>query len=144
MSQMNQLLHASFDRFPQLVESRYDEAFLYLATRCKRRALVILVSNVIDEVNSLQIQQYLSNLVGRHLPVGVLLRDHQLFDAADAPHVAGSDFYKAGAAAEIIAWRHQVLSDLEHSGVLALDVFPKDLTARLVNQYLQVKARHLL
>lgn len=144
MGQMNQLLHASFDRFPRLVESRYDEAFLYLAGRCKRRALVILISNVIDEVNSLQVQQYLSTLVGRHLPVGVLLRDHRLFEAADAAHVEGADFYRAGAAAEILTWRHQVLRDMEHNGVLALDVFPRDMTARLVNQYLQVKARHLL
>jgi uncharacterized protein (DUF58 family) len=30
MNQMNQLLHASFDRFPELVESRYDDVFLYL------------------------------------------------------------------------------------------------------------------
>jgi hypothetical protein len=29
-------------------------------------------------------------------------------------------------------------------GILTLDVFPDDLTAPLVNQYLQIKARHLL
>ena len=72
---MNRLLHASFDRFPRLVESRYDEAFLYLAARCRKRALVVLVTNVIDEVNSGQVERYLSSLSGRHLPLGVLLRD---------------------------------------------------------------------
>ncbi|MCA9173173.1 MAG: DUF58 domain-containing protein [Planctomycetales bacterium] len=144
MSQMNRLLHASFDRFPQLVESRYDEAFLYLATRCKRRALVMLMTNVIDDVNSNQIQSHLTTLVGRHLPAVAMLRDERLFDAADAPHVEGADFYRAGAAAEVITWRHQVLRDLERSGVLALDARPSDMTAEMVNRYLQVKARHLL
>ena len=85
MNQMNRLLHASFDRFPQLVESRYDEAFLYLTTQCKKRSLVVLVTNVIDEVNSHQIERWLSTLAGRHLPLGVLLRDHRLFDAANLP-----------------------------------------------------------
>jgi uncharacterized protein (DUF58 family) len=33
--QMNHLLHASFDRFPQLVESRYEDAFLYLSKHCR-------------------------------------------------------------------------------------------------------------
>ncbi len=33
MNQMNRLLHASFDRFPRLVESRYDQAFVYLNSR---------------------------------------------------------------------------------------------------------------
>ncbi len=32
MNQMNRLLHASFDRFPRLVESRYDQAFVL--SRC--------------------------------------------------------------------------------------------------------------
>lgn len=30
MNQMNRLLHAVFDRFGDMVESRYDEAFVYL------------------------------------------------------------------------------------------------------------------
>jgi len=37
-----------------------------------------------------------------------------------------------------------VLTDLTHKGVLALDVFPEEMTAPLVNQYLEIKARHLL
>ena len=37
-----------------------------------------------------------------------------------------------------------MLSDLEHQGVLVLDVFPEDMTAPLVNRYLDIKARHLL
>ena len=144
MNQMNQLLHSSFDRFPQLVESRYDDAFLHLHTHCKKRSLVVLITNVIDEVNSHQVQSYLGNVVGQHLPLGVLLRDHHLFDAADRDPRSEEELYKAAAAAEILSWRHQVLRDLEHTGVLSLDVFPEDMTAPLVNSYLNIKARHLL
>jgi len=144
MNQMNRLLHAAFDRFPRLVESRYDEAFLYLTSRCKKRSLVVLITNLIDEVNANQIQRWLSTLSGRHLPLGVLLRDHQLFDAANGPQPTGRDLYRAAAAAEILVWRHQVLTDLQHQGVLSLDVFPEEMTAPLVNRYLEIKARHLL
>ena len=144
MKQMNQLLHASFDRFPELVESRYDDAFLYLNTHCKKRSLVVLCTNVIDEVNAHQIESYLRNLVGRHLPLGVLLRDHRLFDAADREPASEEQLFQAAAASEILLWRHQVLRDLERHGVLSLDVFPEDMTAPLVNSYLEIKARHLL
>lgn len=144
LTQMNQLLHASFDRFPDIVESRYDDAFMHLATHCKKRSLVVLITNIIDEVNSHQVESYLGTLVGKHLPLGVLLRDHQLFSAADAPHTGDLSLFRSAAAAEILSWRHQVLRDLEHKGVLALDVFPEDMTAPLVNSYLQIKARHLL
>jgi len=144
MKHMNQLLHASFDRFPQLVESRYDEAFLYLGSHVRKRSLVVLISNIIDEVNAHQLQSYLSTLVGKHLPLGVLMRDHRLFDAADKDPQNDAELYRAAAAAEILTWRHQVLRDMEHQGVLSLDVFPEDMTAPLVNRYLEIKARHLL
>jgi uncharacterized protein (DUF58 family) len=143
MNQMNRLLHASFDRFPQLVESRYDDAFVYLNSRCRKRSLVILITNVIDEVNSQQIGRYLTSLVGRHLPLGVLLRDHAIFDAAAATNDERT-LYRAVAAGEIVAWRRGVLADLERQGVLSLDVFPEQMTAPLVNRYLEIKARHLL
>jgi uncharacterized protein (DUF58 family) len=145
MNQMNQLVHASFNRFPRLVESRYDEAFRYLAAHNRRRSLVVLITNVIDEVNANQIDRYLANLVGRHLPLGVLLRDRRLFEAVDAADRPEENaVWRAAAAAEILAWRHQVLADLEAKGVLKLDVFPEEMTAPLVNRYLEVKARHLL
>lgn len=144
MNQMNRLLHAVFDRFPRLVESRYDEAFLHLDSHCKKRSLVVLMTNVIDEVNAHQIQQYLGVLVGRHLPLGVLLRDHQVFDAATPQPTTQKQLYRAAAAAAILSWRQQVITNLQHQGVLALDVFPEQMTAPLVNQYLDIKARHLL
>lgn len=144
MAQMNRLLHASFDRFPRLVESRYDQAFHYLASHSRRRSLVVLITNVIDEVNSNQIERYLSNLVGRHLPLGVLLRDRRIFEAVEVEQPQGSSLWRAAAAAEVLSWRHQVLTDLQSKGVLALDVFPEEMTAPLINRYLEIKARHLL
>ena len=144
MNQMNQLLHASFDRFPRLVESRYDEAFVYLNARCRKRSLVILLTNVIDEVNANQVSRYLISVVGRHLPLAVLLRDHAIFDPVASPPSDDAALYRAAAAGTIVDWRRGVLADLVHQGVLALDVFPEQLTAPLVNQYLEIKARHLL
>jgi uncharacterized protein (DUF58 family) len=141
---INRLLHSSFDRFPRAVESRYDTAFMHVATHCHKRSLVILITNVIDEVNGLQLQQYLSTLGGRHLPMGVLLRDRRIFDYAEAPDPEGPSLYRAAAAADILIWRHQVLADLHAQGVRALDVFPEELSTPLINQYLEIKARHLL
>ena len=143
-NQMNRLIQAGFDQFPRLVESRYDEAFLYLSNHCKRRSLVVLETNLIDEVNSAQVVDYLGNISGQHLPVGVLLRDRQMFEAADHPDGERENMLRAAAAAEILCWRDQVIRDLSHRGVLVVDTFPDELTAPLVNQYLEIKAKHLL
>jgi len=143
-SQMNRLLQAGFNEFPRLVESRYDQAFLYLSNRCKRRSLVVLTTNVIDEVNASSVVDHLSNISGQHLPLGVVLRDRSMFDAADSNATEGFEMYRAAAAADILLWRDQVLTDLQHRGVLVVDAFPEELTAPLVNQYLEIKAKHLL
>ena len=144
MRQMNRLLHASFDRFPRLVETRYDHAFRYLNTHCRKRSLVVLITSIIDDVNAAEFDRYLSNLVGRHLPLAVLLRDHRLFDAVVPEQPDGRQLWRYAAAADIIAWRHQVLTDLHSKGVLSVDAFPEQMTAPLVNRYLEIKARHLL
>ena len=144
MNHMNRLLHACFNRFPQLVESRYDLAFRYLTTHVRKRSLVVLITNVIDEVNANQIESHLTHLVGRHLPLGVLLRDRRLFDAVAEETPQGKALWRAAAAAEMLSWRHQLLNDLSLKGALTLDVFPDQMTAPLVNRYLEIKARHLL
>ena len=63
-SQMNRLLHAGFNRFPTLKQSSYDEAFLYFSRNCRKRSLVVLVTNVIDDVSAGQITGYLNTLRG--------------------------------------------------------------------------------
>ena len=146
---INRLLHATFDQRARFVESRFDEAFLYVRKNCLKRSLVLLITNVIDSLNAEQVHQYMSNLTRRHLPLSVMLRDHQMFDAIDEhlelPAPPKSDqFYSAAAAANILNWRQQVISDLMHNGVLSLDVFPEEMTAELINKYLEVKAKHLL
>lgn len=142
--QMNRLLHAGFNQFPQLVQSRFDSAFLYLSTHCRRRSLVVLVTNVIDEVNADQIQNYMGNLIGCHLPLLVLLRDRSLFQFADNPAPDEEVLYRSAAASQLLLWRNQVIRRMQATGALVLDVFPEEMTSPLVNKYLEIKARHLL
>lgn len=157
---INRLVHAVHDLFPLLVESRHDRAFLELDHRCRKRSLVIQLTNLFDDVGAKQLLDHLGNLVGKHLPLGVLLRDHDLFALADQgiereadnPSdryddrgiAVGPSLYPAAAAASMLNWRERVLADLRRRGVLTLDVLPDDLTAPLINKYLEVKARHLL
>jgi uncharacterized protein (DUF58 family) len=146
--QINRLLHNSFNQHAGYVESRFDEAFFYLKRNCRKRSLVVLITNLIDEINTTQVTNYLKNLTGHHLPMGVFLRDRELFAPVDEYLVNDSpnprELFTAAAAADIIRWRNQSIVSLTHSGVLCVDCFPEQLTSTLVNRYLDIKARHLL
>ncbi len=63
---------------------------------------------------------------------------------ADQAPDSGPGLYKGAAAASLLGWRDRTLVGLRRKGVLTLDVFPDEMTAPLINQYLQIKARHLL
>jgi uncharacterized protein (DUF58 family) len=141
---INRIVHAVHNVFPELVEPRYDRAFVELEKRCRKRSLVVLLTNLFDDVNAQIVADQLGNIVGRHLPLGVFLRDQDIFALADTPAESGPSLYNAAAAASLLNWRERAIAGLRLRGVLTLDVFPDNLTAPLVNQYLQIKARHLL
>jgi uncharacterized protein (DUF58 family) len=142
--QMNHMLHGLFDRFPQFKQSNFDDAFLYFSNHCRRRTLVILISNVIDDITATTMTGYLSTLTPRHLPVLCLMRDRSVFDMADNPALEDSVLYRSGAAASLLLWRHEILRKVSDKGALVVDAFPDQLTAPLVNRYLEVKSKHLL
>ena len=144
MSQIHRILHGCHDIFPNVVESRYEDAFQHLGRHCRKRSLVVLITNLVDEVNASQVERYLTNLVGRHLPLAVLLRDRRIFEATEPDAHGSLNMWRAAAASDILSWRLEVMADLKARGSLALDVFPEEMTAPLINQYLEIKARHLL
>jgi uncharacterized protein (DUF58 family) len=141
---IRRLVHAVHNVFPEPVESRYDRAFMELEKRCRKRSLVVVLTNLFDEVSGQILGEYLENLTGRHLPLGVFLRDHDLFALADTAADHGPGLYLGAAAADLLNWRERMLAGLRGRGVLILDVFPGELTGELVNRYLEIKARHLL
>ncbi|CAN5776031.1 DUF58 domain-containing protein [soil metagenome] len=141
---INRLVHAIHNIFPTLVESRHDRAFVDLERRCRKRSLVILLTNIFDDVGARQVLDHLSNVVGKHLPLGVFLRDQDIFAMADSAKESGPELYESAAAAAMLNWRERIIAGLRQRGVLTLDVLPEDLTAPLINRYLEIKARHLL
>lgn len=142
--QRQRLIHTLHDLHPSTAESRHDLAFLHLGRRVRKRSLVVLVSAFIDEVNATMLRRHLLRLTGTHLPLAVMLRHHDLYDHLAHPPENTDELYAAGAAALIANWRQEMLARLERDGVLVLDTAPEDLTARLINTYLSLKARHLL
>ncbi len=146
--QLNRMVAAAHDVRPRLVESRADTALLHLQRQCRKRTLLVVFTNVIDDRNAERIRSHLAPAVGRHLPLVVLLRDRSLFAAVDAGadgrRHGGRGLERAGAAADILLWRRQVLANLEADGILTLDADPEDLTAALVSRYLSIKARRML
>ena len=140
----SRLIRATYDLEPSLREPDYAGAFRQLARRVRRRSLVVLFTQVIDEVNAELATQLVQTLAGRHLPIAVWLRDEDVEDKLHHPSSEPTGPYVRAAAAHLVAWRERALESLRRRGAFVLDVRQEDLTSRLLHRYLEVKARRLL
>jgi uncharacterized protein (DUF58 family) len=135
---VNVMLNLLYDLQPTHFTSDYYAAALELMRRVRKRALVVILSNLRDEDED-TLHPALRLLGERHLVLFASLRESILARALTA-HVDG--FERAlthAAAADYLKQRALVFSRLERSGAIALDVEPPQLPVALVNRYLEVK-----
>ncbi len=145
MGQLRHLVRGVFDQQATMVQPRYDQLLGHLAAHCRKRALLVLISNVVDHVSQQQMERFLAAARRRHLTLAVLLRDPALFSPLEnIPAVETQAWYRAAAAAVVAQWRADMILALQHAGHLVLDTPPQQLTASLISEYLAVKAAHLL
>ncbi len=136
-----QIIQAGYDLHPDLVETNYGAALAHVGLQVRKRSLVILFSQVVDDIAGAELVRLLRGLMPRHLPLLVLLRDVEIDALVEG---AGVDPYVRGAAAELSSQRDRLARDLKKLGALVLDVAPGQLTTAVINRYLEIKARHLL
>src|SRR5690348_15160327 len=127
-----------------MAEPDYASAFRYLATRQRRRALIVFFTDVIDERASRALVAHVTRSATRHLVVVVALRNDDVFQAAVPRGDRDVTLYTSAAAEELVAGRQAVLERMRRAGVNVLDVSPQAMTAAVVNKYLEIKGRGAL
>lgn len=127
---------------PSMAEPDYAAAFRALAQRQRKRALVVLITDVLEPRAARSLIAHLTRGVSRHLPVVVAIRNEALIAAAALPSSGGTEaVYESAAAAELLAERSMALQRMRDAGVVVLDVAPDAMAAAVVSQYLELKAR---
>ena len=141
---VSKIVRTIYDVHPELVEPDFERAFLTLQRRVRKRSLVALFTQVVDDEQARSLVAMMRVVSRTHLVLVVLFRDVALEAMALVADGSPLDLYRRGAAAELVAWRAQVIRALESAGALVLDVDPSEVTPRLINRYLDIKARQLL
>lgn len=127
-----------------LAEPDYATAFRVLATRQRKRALIVFFTDVIDVRASRALVAQLARGAMRHLVLVVALRNDALFAAAEPHDEREKTLYESAVAEELIAAREEVLERMRRVGVTVIDVSPTQMTAAVVNRYLEIKGRGAL
>ena len=140
---IDELLRASYALQPQAVATDFLAAATELSLRQRRRALVILVTNLRDEDMD-DLLAAVQMLRKRHLVCVASLREDALDSALSAEVHDLADAIRAGATAQYLDQRRAAHEALRGNGVMVLDVSCKELAASLVEKYLAVKRDGLL
>jgi len=142
--QLSKLIERLTPIQPILLEPDYFGAVTRLVNQQTRRALVVLITDIVDVTASAELLSAMGRLTPRYLPFCVTLRDPQVDTIA---HTRTSDIeatYSRAVALDLIAQRQVAFAQLKQKGVLVLDAPANQISEQLVNRYLQLKARSLL
>jgi uncharacterized protein (DUF58 family) len=135
---MDMLLGAGYDLQPRAVATDFLAAASALQERQRRRAFVVLVTNVRDEDDE-ELRVAVRLLSRRHLVLVVSLRELALDQAAASVDMEVDSAIRAAAAMDYLAQRDAMHEALRREGVAMLDVSCHELSGVLVERYLAVK-----
>jgi len=137
-------LEALYAVEPEMIEPSYARAFEFISANSRRRALVVVITDLVDEEGSRELLSSLKLLRPRHLPLVVTIADRDLKAVVREPPENVREMFTQSVAEEIIHLREAALRLVESQGGLALDVTAAVLAPKLLETYLRVKERGLL
>ena len=129
---------------PEMIEPSYSRAFEYISANSRRRSLVVVLTDLVDEEGSRELLTSLKLLRPRHLPLVVTIADRDLKAVVRESPESEREMFTQSVAEEIMHLREAALRLVESQGGLALDVTAAVLAPKLLETYLRVKERGML
>jgi uncharacterized protein (DUF58 family) len=139
--QLGRAAEAMFDLEPALVESDYRGAFTHALARFRRRSLIVLFTDLVEQAVGESLLPALPLLVRHHIVLVAAVRDPDVAGWATSAPADASDAYRAAAAAMALAERDRATARLRGLGAVVVDALPGRLAPELADTYLDVKAR---
>lgn len=136
---IQRLLNTTYDLQPGTAAPDYTQAASDLLVRHKKRALIILLSNVRDE-DSAELQAAVRLLKRRHLVLLASLREQRLDDVLKSLPKDIDTALRTSATHHYLQQRKMAFDSLVSQGVIAVDVAPQKLGVSLINSYLNIKS----
>jgi uncharacterized protein (DUF58 family) len=129
---------------PELLEPDYLGAVTTIIKQQSRRALVVIITDIIDDIASAELLTALGRLTPRYLPFCVTLRDPQVDVRAQELAADLPGAYTQAVALDLLRQRELAFANLKRKGVLVLDAPANQISDRLVDRYIQIKSRNQL
>jgi uncharacterized protein (DUF58 family) len=139
-AQVGRVTEALFDLEPELVETDYRTAFAETIVRFRRRALLVLLTELNEQAAEEYLVPALPLISRNHVIVVGAVRDPEVVRWATEPADGPEETYRRSAAVAAIEERHRLAARLRGFGVTVVDALPGKLAPELADTYLRLKA----
>ena len=127
---------------PSLVEPDYERAFAQVSRRVRKRSLMLVFTDLVDERVSEALIRATARASQRHVVVVITLTDRDLLERVARHPETELDAYECEVAADALLLRDAAITRLRSSGVRVVDAPADRLAAGAVETYLRVRSEN--
>ena len=139
--QLSRVTEAMYALEPELVESDYAGAFSQTLARFRRRALLVIFSELAEQAMAETLLPALPLVLKNHIVIIASVADPEVTRWARAvPGETGTSYRKAAAIAALEE-RRRLAARLRGLGATVVDETPQRFAAALADAYLEIKSR---
>lgn len=138
--QLGRVAEAMYALEPVLAESDYAGAFASTLARFRRRSLMVVFTDLVEQAVGESLLPALPLLVRHHIVIIAAVRDPDVVRWATEPPADASEAYRAAAAAAALDERDRAIARLRGLGAVVVDAPPGRLAPQLADTYLDLKA----
>ena len=138
--QLSRVTEAMYQLQPLLVESDYRGAFAETLARFRRRAMLVVLTELAEQAVAETLLPALPLIARDHLVVVASVADPEVRGWASATPVEPAAAYRKAAAVAALADRRRTVARLRGLGAVVVDAPPGRLAPDLADAYLRVKA----
>lgn len=139
-AQLGRVTDALYDLAPALAESDYLGAFATTLARFRRRSLLVVHTDLVEQAVGETLLPALPVITRSHLVIVAAVQDPDVAAWATARPADSDEAYRQAAAAAALDERRRTTATLRRLGVTVVDAPPGELAPLLADAYLRVKA----
>ena len=137
--QIHNLLENAADLDAEAVETDYRILLRELSVWERKRTLLVLFTDFIDETQTEELRATLMTLGRRHRLLIVAVRDPELYELAKQPADSADEAFAISAAAHLTMHRNVAVRALRQGGVTVADLEHEELAKGIVERYLRMR-----
>ncbi len=121
----------------------YFAALSELQARTKKRSLIILFSDFLDEISVRECFTSLAQLAKKHIVLFVAVNDPHMQKIMKEEAGDTASLMEKAVTGQLLEERRRVLAEIERLNIFTLDMDPKHLTGPLIRKYLEIRSKRV-